>query len=606
MHPDVAKLVDAGRISQIVGERLSQLAPGNYCLHKNWGAGKIIDWDLAGGKVTIDFETNSSQVMALKFAIQKTEVLAADHFRAQKLESLEELRGLAANDPVELLRRTLESQGGSMKMDQIDRELMGSVVPEADYKKWWDKAKKALRESRIAVVPTKRTDPIVLRQADMSGCDSLFMDYTTARDLKSKAKALEAIIKDSKQLEGQDERLQELLADIDDTARKGLKLHLGHSLDMMASRDELVEKFDALELSNTALRLPEIIAKESARLGGALGALAAARQRAIYEQFPIAFGDTWVDEILSIFDVVGARGLAEIAKFLLEEEKGEALYAHLRKLLLGRTLGADSLLWVCRERKKSSQPVFDIEVGTAILSLLERDSMDDGPRKSSRLQSYFMEDKTLIGDLLEGAEGQLVRNFGRKLITGQVFQELDRKSLMARVIKARPETQDLVTGDAAEDEDSGWVSSWESIERMKEDLRIITSKKIPQNREDIKIAKSYGDLKENAEYHMAKDQQKVLMAQKAELESNLDKTQGTDFANAHTDVVSIGTVVTLEGNGETEDITILGAWDSDPDNNVVGYLTQLGKDLIGSAVGDKVVCKGKDMVVKSIAAYNAG
>jgi len=113
-------------------------------------------------------------------------------------------------------------------------------------------------------------------------------------------------------------------------------------------------------------------------------------------------------------------------------------------------------------------------------------------------------------------------------------------------------------------------------------------------------------LKENAGYHMAKDQQKVLMAQKGDLESNLAKTQGTDFSGANTDAINIGTVAELEGESGKESITILGAWDSDPDNNVVGYLTQLGKDLLGKKVGDNVICKGNDMVVRSIGAYNKG
>ena len=62
MHPDVAKLVEAGRIPQAVGERLSQLAPGCFCQHKAWGIGKVSDWDLLGGKVTIDFAGQPAQV----------------------------------------------------------------------------------------------------------------------------------------------------------------------------------------------------------------------------------------------------------------------------------------------------------------------------------------------------------------------------------------------------------------------------------------------------------------------------------------------------------------------------------------------------------------
>ena len=59
MHPDVAKLVEAGRIPQPVGERLSEISPGSFCTHKNWGAGKVKSWDLSRAKVVIDFEKQS-------------------------------------------------------------------------------------------------------------------------------------------------------------------------------------------------------------------------------------------------------------------------------------------------------------------------------------------------------------------------------------------------------------------------------------------------------------------------------------------------------------------------------------------------------------------
>ena len=60
MHPDVAKLVEAGRIPQPVGERLSEISPGKFCTHKNWGAGKVKSWDLSRAKVVIDFEKDAT------------------------------------------------------------------------------------------------------------------------------------------------------------------------------------------------------------------------------------------------------------------------------------------------------------------------------------------------------------------------------------------------------------------------------------------------------------------------------------------------------------------------------------------------------------------
>jgi len=465
MHQDVAKLVEAGRISEEVGKRLSELAPGKFCLHKNWGAGKVISWELSAGKLVIDFEQNEGQEMGLKFAIQKTEPLDENHFRAQKLESMKELRGLADDNPVELVKKILKSLGGSLKLDQLERELIGSVIPEEKYKKWWEGAKKQLRESRAAIVPTKRTDPLVLRDEDLTAGESLVLDFDTARDLKAKARALEAIIKDFGHVKDDVDVQKKIADDIDVTVRKGIKLHLGQALDLLVGRDDMMAVSEVLVLEDSALRLSDLIATEGDKIGDELGSLPAARQRKVFEAYPAAFGDDWVKELIGIFDTVGPRGLAEIAKLLIEEEKSDELFGYLRGQITGRSLGPDSLLWISRERKKLAEPVFDHEVGNAILSLLERDSMDDGPRKSSRLQTYFMEDKGLIADLLSDADENEARNFARKLHSGQIFGELDRKSLMARVIKVAPATQELVTGDAAEKKTDEMVSSWESIDK---------------------------------------------------------------------------------------------------------------------------------------------
>ena len=115
-------------------------------------------------------------------------------------------------------------------------------------------------------------------------------------------------------------------------------------------------------------------------------------------------------------------------------------------------------------------------------------------------------------------------------------------------------------------------------------------KKIPANSKEIAIARSYGDLRENHEYKAAKETQKVLMRRKEELEAQLMRARGTDFSNAKTDAVNIGTLVqatNLETN-QLEAFTILGAWDSDPDQGIISYLTPVGQALLNHKVGDEV------------------
>jgi transcription elongation GreA/GreB family factor len=70
----------------------------------------------------------------------------------------------------------------------------------------------------------------------------------------------------------------------------------------------------------------------------------------------------------------------------------------------------------------------------------------------------------------------------------------------------------------------------------------------------------------------------------------LARARGTDFSNARTDLVSIGTIVktTNIATGNHETFTVLGAWDSDPDKGVVSYLSPMAQALMNRKIGDEV------------------
>ena len=225
------------------------------------------------------------------------------------------------------------------------------------------------------------------------------------------------------------------------------------------------------------------------------------------------------------------------------------------------------------------------------------------------MRTLLTSDKGLISDILKDAAEAEARQFGRKLYASPVFTDLDRKSLMARVIKARPETQDLVSGEF-EKKVEGVTSSHESIERRKKELDELIKVRIPENTKEVAVARSYGDLRENFEYHAAKQMQAMLANQRAQLEKDLANVQATSFKGADTSVVSMGTVVTLtdENNKEVK-YTVLGAWDSIPEDNVVSYLSDVAVSLLGAKPGDELEVRDLEteldckLTVQKIEAY---
>ena len=177
----------------------------------------------------------------------------------------------------------------------------------------------------------------------------------------------------------------------------------------------------------------------------------------------------------------------------------------------------------------------------------------------------------------------------RKLILTPVFDDLSKRSLMARIVKLYQDTQDMITGKQEDERADSLIVSWASLEKRKAELDHLVTKEIPQNLRDINIAKEQGDLRENAGFKAAKEHQRVLQGRRVEMERDLAHARGTNFESPSTSQVSIGTVVTVRyEDGVTETYSILGAWDSSPEHHIISYKAGIGQSLLETKPGTSV------------------
>ena len=113
----------------------------------------------------------------------------------------------------------------------------------------------------------------------------------------------------------------------------------------------------------------------------------------------------------------------------------------------------------------------------------------------------------------------------------------------------------------------------------------------PQVSEAIAEARAHGDLKENAEYHAAREQQGLIEAKIKEIESTLSNATIIDIKELPpTGRVVFGSTVKLF-NLETENsiaYKIVGSLESDPAQGSISFDTPIGKGLIGKSTGDEV------------------
>ncbi len=115
----------------------------------------------------------------------------------------------------------------------------------------------------------------------------------------------------------------------------------------------------------------------------------------------------------------------------------------------------------------------------------------------------------------------------------------------------------------------------------------------PKTVEEIDIARSHGDLKENAEYHAAREKLRFIENRMAELADLYDNSQEIDPSKLPHDRVMFGSTVTLLDldSEEEQTYTIVGTYESNPDKKLISILSPLAKGLMGKEVDDEVTIK---------------
>ena len=138
------------------------------------------------------------------------------------------------------------------------------------------------------------------------------------------------------------------------------------------------------------------------------------------------------------------------------------------------------------------------------------------------------------------------------------------------------------------------VVTREGLQRMKEELEYKETTEKMKVAEQLKVAISYGDLSENAEYDAAKNDQAVLEQRITELKAMIENAVVVDESKISTDAVGFGTRVTIVCEDEPDDeetYTIVGTSESDPANGKLSNESPVGAALIGAHVGETVTAQ---------------
>ena len=594
MDAELEKLVEAGKLTTKSAGQLEKLKPGTFCLHRSWGFGRVREWNLLLNQIVIDFATKKSHPMQAQYAAENLTPLAEEHFLVRKATDIASIKNLTKENPVTLVHNILESLDGKASARQIGEWLIGDIFTEAEWKRWWESTRKALKASGAFSIPAKKTDPIEIRGEGVSHADELLAAFNKARQPKQQIAAVEQIIKSYEQFKEPEKQLQPIVVAIENAAVRNQRLHPELAFEFIIARDELLARVPSLHTTHIGLTLSKLIVEDEKRLTSILPNLPAAKEKRVLQALPAALGAGWTERALRLMEASHGRMVAQIPRILSETGQHAELRTMLERSIREHSATSEMLIWLCGE-KKDWGDLITPDLLWAILAALEREQHSSTGR-ASKLQRAVVDDRELLGEMFKKVDVGLARDAMRRLQLTPLFDELTKRSLLARMVKVYPELESMIAGAEPQEKTAPLIVSWSSLEKRRAEYEEIVKVKIPENTKEIAIARSYGDLSENFEFKAAKQMQSVLMRRKAELEQMLHDARGTSFENPDTSRVSIGTVVTLR-NAETkmeETYTILGAWDGDPDRHIISYQTAIGQALLGHEVGKTVSLNTED------------
>lgn len=576
-------------------ERFLRLEPGAFVFHRSgWGVGKIVSYHPERGRCVIDFRTKAGHEMDIQAASTLLERLPGDDIRVMAMADPEGLKLLAAEKPEELVRQVLARFSNAASLRHVKDALVPDAVPGTQWPAWWKSAKRAIlldprfqlgagNDPRITFHESAGVDFRVQVGKTLKACSTSPARQKAVRDLMSHVGAddeARAILRTAVEVE------LERLSD------PGLKMGWDLILADLGgrSRTEAVTNRMAEGLEAAVQQIADI-GQDDTRAAAARGSLESRADGADIVLKAALKDDPAVAE-------VGAEGFEKARQPKHLEtllERIEAAPLELPNLYAWYLRGLARKRWLTR----AYEPYATIAKALKALDQVEYRARRDGsPRDkkaSQSLQDFLGEKNCRL--MLEAAQATddggaayllrvLEKNRGLK---PRLFQKLQDTLLRAHPYALRNAGIAEAEAAAADMPIQRIYMTRVGLERLRAEVDRISNVEMPANAAEIARAREFGDLRENAEYHAAREKQSLLQAKADALRGDLARAVPITTEIVRTDAVSVGCRVKVRDQAGRENTYVLwGPPDVDVERGIINYLTPLGKALMGSKPGQSV------------------
>ena len=585
-------------------ELLNHMEKGNFVFHTGgWGVGEIMEVSFLREELSLEFDYVSGRKdISFENAFKTLIPIPKEHFLAMRFGTPDLLEKQAKQSPVDVVRILLRDLGPKSAAE-IKEELEDLVIPENEWAKWWQGARAKIKKDTLIQSPEDLKDLFILRRNAVSHeerlqktlesnpepKDLIHMVYTFLRDFAEvlKNEAFKTKLQD---------KLKETLQHPTITESQILQIYF--FLEDMAVEKNSTVVLDIIKNVKSFEHLIEsieIVAFKKRLL------MIARKTRA-----------DWKEHFLSLLFTIHQNPIRD---YLIDELIGagteKELSTKLEDLMTYPGRHPDLFLWYFQKIISSSNFPFSDKEGKnrffegffVLLNQLENSSTHKDLIK--KMHAILTGGRyAIVREIMQGSSLEVVKEFLLLATKCHSLDDHDIKILhsLAEVVHPCLGKVNKKQGTPADD-NLIWTTE-EGYKKVKARIQQIATIETVENAREIEIARSHGDLRENAEFKSALEKRSRLQSELKQLSDQAGNARVLTKADISTDQVGVGTIVECKNKeGKKITYTLLGPWEANPDEAILSFQSKLAQTMNGLAIGDTFQFQNEEFTIITIRSY---
>lgn len=585
-------------------ELLNHMDKGKFVFHNGgWGTGEIMDISLIREQLILEFDlVPGKKDLSFQNAFNNLIALPDGHFLSLRFGNPDELERQAKQDPLTVVKKMLKDLG-KRTAAEIKDEICHLIIPEEEWSKWWQNARAKLKKDPLVITPKNIKEPFILREEALSHEDRLEQQLDKIEKVTDKISSIYAFIKNHPELLKEAKTKQFISDSIDENLQQD-DLSVPVKLQLLFLQEDLLSK--SFTKKEEIQNLVQNISSSS------LDSILEEVEIIALKKRVLANIRKSHSEWVSIFvDNIFKLSIAILADYCYKELDGEVqattlLKEKVQELKENPTLYVDAFVWYFQkfiaknkdslENPQAEEQAF-LEALFVLLHYLEESEQDYRYLVKKVVQIIQKERYFLIRSLIKGSSVDYLKELLLLTSKCRSFNSHDLNIFHSLAKVANPDLEDKTKED--ELDNVIWTTR-EGYEKIKQRIENIATVETVKNAEEIKVARSHGDLRENSEYKFALEKRSRLQEELKRLSKQITQARILSPEDIATGEVGVGMIVSIiDEEGQNSSYTLLGPWEAEPENNILSYQSRFAQAMKGLKEGDSFNYQGKEFKVDS-------